>query len=201
MNKNIRKKGALSLTLLASAMLTSGTMAAVSETEAARLGDSLTPIGAEQAGNAAGTIPAWTGGLATDAAPISTDGFVSDPYPSDTAKFTITAQNYEQYQENLSPGQIAMLTRYPETYRLPVFETRRSAAMPQRIYDAAQRNATRTALVRGGNGLENLDTAIAFPIPQDGLETIWNHITRYRGGSAPASWRRRPPRSTATTAW
>ena len=37
-------------------------MAAVSETEAARLGNELTPIGAEKSGNAAGTIPAWTGG-------------------------------------------------------------------------------------------------------------------------------------------
>src|SRR5690606_2383165 len=103
---------------------------------------------------------------------------------NDTAKFTITAQNYEQYQDNLTPGQIAMLKRYPDTHALPIFETRRSAAMPQHIYDAAQRNATRTNLVRDGNGLENLDTAVAFPIPQNGLEAIWNHITRYRGGSA-----------------
>ena len=26
-------------------------------------------------------------------------------------------------------------------------------------------------------------TAVPFPIPKDGLEVIWNHITRYRGGS------------------
>ncbi|MBE7928967.1 DUF1329 domain-containing protein [Pseudomonas saudiphocaensis] len=184
MNKNRARTGALSLTLLAGAILANGAIAAVSETQAAKLGVSLTPIGAEMAGNAAGTIPAWTGGLPTDAAPISADGFVSDPFSNDTAKFTITAQNYEQYQDNLTPGQIAMLKRYPDTYRLPVFETRRSAAMPQHIYDAAQRNATRTNLVREGNGLENLDTAVAFPIPQNGLEAIWNHITRYRGGSA-----------------
>jgi len=184
MNKKKLKTGALTLSLLATALMTGHAMAAVSESEAAKLGNSLTPVGAEKAGNAAGTIPEWTGGLPTDAAAITPDGFVGDPYPGDQPKFTITAQNYEQYQDNLTPGQIAMLKRYPETYRLPVFETRRSAAMPQRIYDAAQRNATQTKLVRGGNGLENLDTAIAFPIPQDGLEAVWNHITRYRGGSA-----------------
>lgn len=184
MNKNRARTGALTLSLLASATLAGGAMAAVSETEAAKLGYSLTPIGAEMDGNAGGTIPAWSGGLPIDAAPISADGFVSDPFPGDTVKFTITAQNHEQYQDNLTPGQIAMLKRYPDTYRLPVFETRRSAAMPQHIYDAAQRNATQTNLVRGGNGLENLDTAIAFPIPQNGLEAIWNHITRYRGSSA-----------------
>ncbi len=170
--------GALTLSLLASSA-----MAAVSESEAARLGNELTPVGAEKAGNAAGTIPAWTGGLAQDAAPVTPDGFVGDPYASDKPKFTITAQNYEQYKDNLTPGQIAMLKRYPNSYRLPVYETRRSAAMPQHVYDAAARNATQTKLVRGGNGLENFDKAIAFPIPQDGLEVAWNHITRYRGGN------------------
>ncbi|AHL74454.1 hypothetical protein CH92_04865 [Stutzerimonas stutzeri] len=184
MNKNTLKTGALTLSLLASALLASGAMAAVSESEAAKLGDTLTPIGAEKAGNAAGTIPAWTGGLSQDAAAVSADGFVGDPYPNDKPKFTITAQNVEQYKDNLSPGQIAMLKRYPDTYRLPVFETHRSAAVPQRIYDAAKKNATQTKLVRGGNGLEGFDTAIAFPIPQNGLEVAWNHITRYRGGSA-----------------
>lgn len=171
--------GALTLSLMACSA-----MAAVPESDAARLGNELTPIGAEKAGNSAGTIPAWTGGLAPDAAPVSSDGFVGDPYASDQPKFTITAQNYEQYRDNLTPGQIAMLKRYPDTYRLPVFETRRSAAMPQHIYDAAARNARQTNLVRGGNGLENFTTAVAFPIPKDGLELIWNHITRYRGSSA-----------------
>lgn len=179
MKKLILTTGALTLTLLASA-----TMAAVAPAEAARLGDTLTPIGAEKAGNAAGTIPAWTGGLAVDAGSVNADGFVADPFPQDKPKFVITAQNYEQYQENLAPGQIAMLKRYPDTYRLPVYETRRTAAMPSSIYEAAARNATQTKLVRGGNGLENFNTAIAFPVPKDGLEVIWNHITRYRGGSA-----------------
>src|SRR3546814_9432004 len=91
------------------------------------------------------------------------DGFVGDPYASDKPKFTITAQNYEQYKDNLTPGQIAMLKRYPDSYRLPVYETRRSAAMPQHVYDAATRNATQTNMVRGGNGLENFEKAVAFP--------------------------------------
>ena len=146
--------GALTLSLLASSA-----MAAVSQSEAARLGSELTPVGAEKAGNAAGTIPAWTGGLAQDAAPVSPDGFVGDPYAGDKPKFTITAQNYEQYKANLTPGQIAMFKRYPDSSRLPVYETRRSAAMPQHVYDAAARNATQTQLVRGGNGLENFEKA------------------------------------------
>lgn len=178
MRTTLFRLGTLTLALLAGSA-----SAAVSEADAAKLGDSLTPVGAERAGNAAGTIPAWTGGLPVDAAPVSAEGFVGDPFAADQPKFTITAQNYEQYQDNLSPGQIAMLKRYPQSYRLPVYETRRSAALPQHIYDAAARNARNTTLVRGGNGLENFDTALAFPIPQDGLQVVWNHITRYRGAS------------------
>ena len=37
--------------------------AGVPEAQIARLGQDLTPMGAEQAGNADGSIPAWTGGL------------------------------------------------------------------------------------------------------------------------------------------
>ena len=35
----------------------------ISQSEADRLGNDLTPLGAEKAGNADGTIPAWEGGI------------------------------------------------------------------------------------------------------------------------------------------
>ena len=31
------------------------------------------------------------------------------------------------------------------------------------------------------NGIQNAIMGVPFPIPQSGLEVIWNHITRYRG--------------------
>jgi len=40
---------------------------AVSPQEAARLGQDLTPLGGEKAGNKDGSIPAWTGGLRSPA--------------------------------------------------------------------------------------------------------------------------------------
>ena len=55
-----------SLGLAGILLLSNLSVAAVSEKEAARLGKELTPIGAEKAGNKAGTIPAWSGGI-TDA--------------------------------------------------------------------------------------------------------------------------------------
>ena len=79
------------------------TIAAVSDTEAAKLGASLTPIGAEMAGNAAGTIPAWDGGM-----PAGGERF-KDPYAGEQPLFTITAQNAADYKQHLTPGQLAML--------------------------------------------------------------------------------------------
>ncbi|MBU1285542.1 MAG: DUF1329 domain-containing protein, partial [Gammaproteobacteria bacterium] len=176
--KSLLQTGALTLSLLAS-----GVMAAVSPDEAAKLGTTLTPVGAEMAGNADGSIPAWTGGLPASAGTADAAGFLSDPFPSEQPLFTITAQNVDQYKDKLTPGQLAMFKRYPESYKMPVFATHRTATMPDAVLAAAKNNAVNTKMVEGGNGLENFDQAYPFPIPKDGLEAIWNHITRYRGGS------------------
>ena len=54
---------------------------AVSADEAKALGTTLTPIGAEKAANAAGTIPAYTGGLTAAPAGFKAgDGIRPDPY-------------------------------------------------------------------------------------------------------------------------
>ncbi|HKM36298.1 MAG TPA: DUF1329 domain-containing protein [Thiopseudomonas sp.] len=158
-------------------------MAAVSADEAAKLGTTLTPFGAEKAGNADGTIPAWTGGLATNAAAVDSRGFLSNPFAGEKPLFTITAQNFEQYKDKLTPGQVAMFKRYPDTYRMPVYTTHRSVNMPAEVVAATKNNALNANMVQGGNGLEKFGVANAFPIPQNGLEVVWNHITRYRGGS------------------
>ncbi|MES2820400.1 MAG: DUF1329 domain-containing protein [Pseudomonadota bacterium] len=176
--KNLLQTGVLALSLLASSV-----MAAVSSEEAAKLGTTLTPMGAEMAGNADGSIPAWTGGLPANAGAVDSKGFLADPFAAEKPLFTITAQNMEQYKDKLTPGQQALFKRYPETYRMPVFTTHRSVTLPADVLAGTKLNATNTKLVEGGNGLENFQNANPFPIPKDGMEAIWNHITRYRGGS------------------
>lgn len=175
--KNLFHAGVLGLSLLATSV-----MAAVPAAEADKLGKSLTPMGAEMAGNADGSIPAWKP-LAKNAGTVDSKGFLSDPYGSEKPLFTITAQNVDQYKDKLAPGQYAMFKRYPETFKMPVYPSHRGATVPDDVFAAIRKNATTTTLVAGGNGLENFQTAIPFPIPKDGLEVIWNHITRYRGGS------------------
>ncbi len=170
--------------VLAFSLLASSVMAAVSPEEAAKLGTSLTPLGAEKAGNSDGSIPEWTGGLKTDAAPLK-NGHLTNPFKDEQPKFVITAQNVDQYKDKLTAGQLAMFKRYPETYKIRVFKTHRSAALPDSIYEAAKKSALNAELVEGGNGIANFTESryYAFPIPKNGLEVIWNHITRYRGGN------------------
>src|SRR5512140_347897 len=68
----------------------------------ARLGTTLTPMGAEKAGNAAGTIPAWDGGITQPPAGYQPGGHYPDPFAGDKPLFTITGQNLDQYKANLS---------------------------------------------------------------------------------------------------
>ncbi len=175
-------KPVLLLTALALSLLSfTATQAAVSEAEAARLGKDLTPMGAIKAGNADGSIPAWDGGITTPPAGYKPGDHHQDPYASDKILYTITAQNKDQYKDLLTAGHLAMLETYPDSFKLNVYPSRRSAAYPQRIYDETIKNATRAKLVADGNGVEDAIIGVPFPIPANGHEVIWNHLLRYRG--------------------
>jgi hypothetical protein len=154
--------------------------AKVDATQAARLGQDLTPLGAERAGNAAGTIPAWDGGLKSPPAGYQPGMHHPDPYAGDAVQYVINSSNIEQYRALLPQGLQALLKHHPD-YAVRVYPTRRSAAVPQRIYDATRFNATNAELISGGNGVAGVAAGIPFPLPQDGQEVIWNHIMRYRG--------------------
>ena len=104
--------------MITAALVASPAMAKVDPSEVAKLGTELTPVGAEKAGNAAGTIPAWDGGMKTAPACYKGGEFLCNPYADDKPQFVITAQNFEQYKANLTPGQIAMMQKYPQTYKI-----------------------------------------------------------------------------------
>ncbi len=155
--------------------------AAVPASEAARLGGDLTPLGAETAGNAAGTIPAWNGGILTPPAGYKVGDHHPDPFAADQPRFTVTPANLAQHEAQLTAGSVALLKAYPSTYKLVVYPTRRSVSNPQRIYDATKANATTAVLANNGNSFENAIVGVPFPIPTLALEVMWNHLTRYRG--------------------
>ncbi len=156
---------------------------AVTAEDVARLGQDLTPLGAEKAGNADGTIPAWTGGITSPPANYKKGDHHPDPYGADKIEFTITADNMAQYADKLSVGHQAMLKAYP-SFKMNIYPTHRSASAPQRIYDATRKVATTATLVNNGDGVKGTVNGIPFPIPKSGIEVIWNHLLRYRGDIA-----------------
>ena len=140
----------------------------------------LTPVGAERAGNAAGTIPEWTGGLHAGNRPPETlqSARPPDPYPGDQPLFEITADNYMLHADKLSAGHQRLFQLYPG-YRMPVFPSRRSAAFPEDIYAATRAN-TATARLAGSDSLQGARRGFPFPQPKTGAEVIWNHKLKYR---------------------
>ncbi len=157
--------------------------AEVSPEEAAKLKSTLTPLGAERAGNEDGTIPAWEGGYTTVPA-----GYISgtprpDPFADEKPLFSITAANMAQYAEKLSDGTKAMLKEYPE-YRIDVYPTHRTAAAPDYVYENTLKNATRARTTSNGLKVEGAYGGTPFPIPKDGYEVIWNHLLAWQGERA-----------------
>ncbi|WP_285260281.1 DUF1329 domain-containing protein [Halopseudomonas bauzanensis] len=154
----------------------------LSQSEIDQLGANLTPIGAEKAGNADGSIPEWTGGLPTDAGQPLPNHFLENPFQDEQPAFEITASNYQQYRDKLTPGQVALFERYPKTFRMPIYQSRRTVGYPQSVYDQVKQTAGQARVLNGGDGVENVrpGSSFIFPIPKSGGEVIWNHMTRYQ---------------------
>lgn len=151
------------------------------ERDFSRLARDLTPIGAERAGNTDGTIPAWDGGLTQPPAGWNPQQGYVDPFADDKVLFTITAANAAQHADRLTPGMQALLRKYPQHFRMNVYPTRRTAALPKDVTDRVREQAPKVEL--NGFGLKNLGgSTTPFPIPSNGLEAIWNHLVRYVGG-------------------
>ncbi|MEQ8827866.1 MAG: DUF1329 domain-containing protein, partial [Parvibaculum sp.] len=163
-------------------LLAGAASAGVPASQVERLGQDLTPMGAERAGNADGSIPAWTGGLSSPPeglAPVP-EGHYADPFADDPVLFTITKENLGEHEDALTPGQRAMLEIYPN-YKLNVYPSRRSCALPEEVYGAIRKNAANGSLGGGGDSLADVVHGVPFPIPSNAYEIVWNHNLRYRG--------------------
>ena len=168
---------ALSLT----AMISGSALAAVSAEEAARLGKDLTPMGAEMAGNADGSIPPWN----PEGTPVPA-GFVPgsdnyiDPYAGEEPLYTIDASNWQEYADLLTEGTKAIFEKYgADGFRMDVYPTKRDFVVPDWFYANSLKNATNANMVADGQKVEGNYPGVAFPIPQSGLEVMWNHLSRY----------------------
>lgn len=149
----------------------------VSEQEADRLGKDLTPVGAERAGNG-GAIPEWTGGFRTVPKGWHKGGPRIDPFAGDKKLFSITAANVSQYADKLSPGQLALFDKL-DGYRMDVYETRRSCAYPEWVYEATRRNAVIAELEVDNIYLKKGWHPYLFPIAKNGAQAIWSSQYAY----------------------
>ena len=133
--------------------LAAGTaLAGVSAEQAATLGQTLTPMGAEMAGNADGSIPPWN----SEGTPIPADyvmgsGNYVNPFPDDKPIYTIDGSNWQEYADVLSEGTKGMFEKYgADGFKMNVYPTRRGYKAPDWLYSNNVKNATGASLVAEG---------------------------------------------------
>lgn len=149
---------------------------------AANAQSELTPIGAEQAGNKDGTIPAWEG------MDQPSGGWAYGKYRGDFWKhkdekplFVIDASNVDKYAEKLTAGQINLI-KTVKGYSMPIYTSHRSCGFPDFIVNNTKASVGKAKIAADGWSLEDaVLPGIPFPAPKSGLEAVWNFLTRYSG--------------------
>ena len=157
----------IGLALFIGSLAAGGTLAAVSPEQAAQLGKTLTPTGAEMAGNADGSIPAWNpGGTPVPANFVpGSDNFV-DPYPEEKPLYTINEGNWKDYAELLTVGSRAMFEKYgKDGWEMQVYPSHRGSIRPDWFNANTLKNATGATLVADGQMIEGNYPGVPFPIP------------------------------------
>ena len=135
-------------------------------------------IGADPNADSIAHIPEWSGGLAKKE--IAPHGHHPNPFSDDQATI-IDSNNYLEHVEFLSPGLVALIEQYPKTFYIPLYPSRRSSSFPDWYYQNMKEIETKPSLNSSGNGIINPIAGTNFPQPKNGLEAIWNHLTRWRG--------------------
>ena len=149
----------------------------VSAADASKLKNELTPLGGERAGNADGSIPAWDGVL-SKASSDKVGDVPTSVFGDEKPLYVITPQNIEQFADKLTPGSIALMKKYPETFKIKVYPTHRTAIASQAVYDNTAKNADSCKYSATGPALEGCFGGTPFPIPKTGIEVVWNYIMR-----------------------
>ncbi len=160
--------------LIALAAVVPPTYGAAQRADADKLKTTLTPLGGERAGTADHQIPEWTGAV--------TPGFTyrSSPFDSEKPIATVNAANAQQYSDQLTDGLKALMQKHSD-YKIVVYPSHRTAFAPQWLYDNTYQNAVNGKL--DGFVPKNVFGGVAFPIPENGTEVMWNHLLRWRGPS------------------
>lgn len=159
-----------------------GLLGSAHAADAARLGTALTPSGAEPGASKDGAIPAWSGNEPQQS------GWAYGKYRGDFFKYkgdkpilTIDAGNADKYADKLTPGQLALLKQV-KGYKMEVYPSRRTCGVPDFVAANTRKNVGTAQLSDDGWGLKDAAMpGFPFPMPEKGIEAMWNAKMRYRG--------------------
>jgi len=156
-------------------------VAKVSAEKAAELDTPKTTcMGAERAGSPSG-VAEYTGKwYKTWPGVKSKHGFEPGPYADEKPVLTITAQNYQQHADKLTEGQKALFKKYPQSYKMNVYPSRRDFRFADWVCPTVKKNAVSAEVVDGGLGITGTTGAIPFPFASTGIEAVWNIINPHR---------------------
>lgn len=172
-------------------------LAKVPADQVARLGKDLTPMGSERAGSPDGMVPAWEGGMSAPPAGVKFDpkkDNLPNPFAGDPVKFTVTGANAGQYDALLTEGHKALLKKF-SSYKMKVYQSRRTCAMPEYAYEAIKYNAANSSLTPDGDGIINFKVGYPFPIPGNAMELMHSKRFSFRGYKATRQFAAAPVQS------
>ncbi len=173
---NSFKRGFIAAGIFSFSVFTHATTS-VEKTEAAKLGVELTPMGANPTANKDGSIPAWSGSTLGLPAGLNYAGSGTpypDPYSAEKPLFSITKANLDQHRARLSGGMIALMEKYPDSFRIPVYPSHRDYRYDEQWEKRTKWNVGNAVMVNGIDGLQKTTGGAPFPIPQNGAEVMWN---------------------------
>ncbi len=165
---------ALSLSLAGTA-----SWAQVSPEELKQLGTTLTPWGAEIAGNADGSIPAFTGGLQGQDNYDTANRRFANLFADEKPLLSISAKNMAEYANKLTVGTQELMKRWPD-FRIDVYPTHRTIFQSQERAEQALKNAANPdcKTTDNGVGIRGCWGGTPFPIPKTGYQVMWNALLR-----------------------
>lgn len=164
-------------------------------------GDTYTCMGAERAGTAGG-VAEYTGKWFKTWPGVSSEhGYEPGPYKDEKPLYTITASNMGQYDALMTPGQKALMSKYPDTFKMHVYPSHRDFRFDDWVCDVVKKNAATSEIIDDGLGVTGIGGAHPFPFPKNGLEAIYNAILPHRAWTEKVVFDIADVYSNGTVAW
>ncbi len=133
----------------------------------------LTLVGAIARGNYAGDLPAIEGSRALSCPENFQKGvFLADPYGEEDVLFRIDHTNMDEYENRLTPGQMARL-RLAKHYYMNIYPTHRNYELSKKFLKSTQKSR-KSARIDKNLNLSGYKGGLPFPVPENGIEAIFN---------------------------